>query len=91
MMLKEGQVIKLENYQGHGRIEKTFRGTVGKVYRNYILLDLENYKTSITLADILDPADYVLRVKIDGIWRKADKSMLDRSLFSDDNIRRPRL
>lgn len=94
MMLKEGQVISLIKYTTNGarsRSKTVRRGLIEKVYRNYILLNLENYKESVTLADILDPVQYELRVKHEGQWRQADKSMLNRSLFSDDNIRRPRL
>lgn len=91
MMLKEGQAVILEKYSENNKRVKSLRGTIEKVYRSYILLDLNNYKECVSLADILDPATSRLRVKEGRQWRMADKSMLDRSLFSDDYIRRPRL
>ena len=75
MKLKEGQAIKLIKKDYHNRITERV-GTIAKIYSNFILLDLKEYKTCIGIADVLSPRDYKLKVKNNKKWIDADKEML---------------
>lgn len=67
MKLKEGQAIKFIKKDYHGKITEKI-GKVVKVYSNFILLDLKQYKTCILIADIIAPLDYKLKVKKNKKW-----------------------
>lgn len=76
MKLKEGDSIRLVYRDYHHRA-KDYDGTVNKIYKNYILLDLENYKVCVGVADIIDPAQNVLQIKNNKKWVNATKDMLE--------------
>lgn len=75
MKLKEGQAIKLIKKDYHNRITERV-GKIAKIYSNFILLDLKEYKTCIGIADVLSPRDYKLKVKNNKKWIDVDKEML---------------
>ncbi|BFK81464.1 hypothetical protein I3900191A7_16090 [Clostridium baratii] len=75
MKLKEGRAIKLIKKDYHNRITERV-GKIAKIYSNFILLDLKEYKTCIGIVDVLSPRDYKLKVKNNKKWIDADKEML---------------
>ncbi|MBY0756531.1 hypothetical protein K5V21_13870 [Clostridium sardiniense] len=81
MKLKEGQDVKLVHRDYHYRA-KEYYGKVNKIYKRYILLDLNNYKTCVLLADIIDPVQNILKIKKKKKWINVTKEMLEAGVVS---------
>ena len=76
MKLEEGQIIKVIKIDYHGKsCEKI--GKVEKRYKNYILLDLKDYKICLGMVDIVDPKEYKLKIKNKEEWIDVTKDMLE--------------
>lgn len=75
MKLKEGQVIKLIKRDHHKRLTEKV-GKIDKIYNNFILLGMKEYKTCIGIADVVSPGDYKLKIKKNKQWIDVDKEML---------------
>ncbi len=84
MKLKEGNKVKLIHKDGMGRNRNSTEhiGVVKKIYKNYILLDLDKYETCIQLADIIDPNQNVLKVRVNKQWIDVTKEMLEAGVVS---------
>lgn len=76
MKLKEGQKIKLVTIDFHRRKEEHI-GKVEKIYPSFILLDLKNYKESISKSDILNPRNYNLKIRNKKCWIDVTEDMLE--------------
>lgn len=84
MKLKEGNEIKLIHKDGMGRNRSSIEhiGIIKKIYKNYILLDLDKYETCIHLADIIDPHQNILKVRVNKEWIDVTKEMLEAGVVS---------
>lgn len=81
MKLEEGQIIKVIKIDYHGKsCEKI--GKVEKRYKNFILLDLNDYKICLGIADLVDPQEYKLKVKKKKEWIDVTKEMLEVGVIS---------
>lgn len=81
MKLEEGQIIKVIKTDYHGKsCEKI--GKVEKRYKNFILLDLNDYKICLGIADLVDPQEYKLKVKKKKEWIDVTKEMLEVGVIS---------
>ena len=67
---------------GRNRSSIEHIGIVIKMYKNYILLDLNKYKTCIQLADIIDPHQNILKVRVNKEWVNVSKEMLEAGVIS---------
>lgn len=76
MKLEEGQIIKVIKTDYHGKSYEKI-GKVEKRYKNYILLDLKDYKICLGMADIVDPKEYKLKIKKKKEWIDVTKDMLE--------------
>lgn len=81
MKLGEGQIIKVIKTDYHAKsCEKI--GKVEKRYKNFILLDLNDYKICLGIADLVDPQEYKLKVKKKKEWIDVTKEMLEVGVVS---------
>lgn len=76
--LKTGQSIRFVK-EVLRRNRKNFKkeGKIEKVYSNYILLNLKDYKTCINFGDLIAPRQYRLQIKENGEWIDANIKMLE--------------
>ena len=79
MKLKIGDSIRLIHRDYHHK-NKNYDGTVNKIYKNYILLDLENYKVCVNVADIIKPEQNLLQIKKNKEFNKITKDMLPSNM-----------
>ncbi|BFK81295.1 hypothetical protein I3900191A7_14400 [Clostridium baratii] len=81
MKVEEGKIIKVIKTDYHGKSCKKI-GKVEKLYKNYILLDLKDYKICLGMADIVDPKEYKLKIKKKKEWIDVTKEMLEVGVVS---------
>lgn len=84
MKLKEGDGIRLVYRDYHHKADN-YDGTVNKIYKNYILLDLENYKVCVGVADIIDPNQNTLKIRVNKEWVDVTKDMLEAGVSNGFN------
>ncbi|AIY83493.1 hypothetical protein U729_2592 [Clostridium baratii str. Sullivan] len=84
MKLKEGNKVKLIHKEGMGRNRSSIEYVciVKKIYKNYILLDLDKYETCIQVADIIDPNQNILKIRVNREWIYVTKEMLEVGVIS---------
>ena len=84
MKLKEGNKVKLIHKEGMGRNRNSIEHVciVKKIYKNYILLDLDKYETCIQVADIIDPNQNILKIRVNKEWIYVTKEMLEVGVVS---------
>lgn len=88
MKLKEGDRVRLlcKNGVVNNRYIAEYYGKIEKIYKNYILLDLENYKACIGVADIIKPAQNVLQLIKNKKTIKLTKDMLSKSMVKIEHL-----
>lgn len=88
MKLKIGDNIKLlcKNGIGNNRDIAEYEGKIEKIYKNYILLDLENYKTCVGIADIIKPSQNVLQLIKNRNRINVTKDMLPNNVIKIEHL-----
>lgn len=68
-------------------------GFVEKIYKDFILIKLENYKTCLNKADLIEGEGFKLQVRQDNEWLYIGKEILKNTKLldgpKDRNIYRP--
>ena len=85
MKLKIGDSIRLIHRDYHHKA-KNYDGTVNKIYKNYILLDLENYKVCVNVADIIKPEQNLLQIRDNKEFTKVTKEMLPNNMVKIEHL-----
>ena len=93
-MLSIGDKVKLIDIDLRKEIAFTEQiGFVERIYKDFILISLDNYKTCLNKADLIEGEGFKLQVRQDNEWLDVgkeifkDTKLLDRP--KDRNIYRP--
>ncbi|WP_338627641.1 hypothetical protein QJR52_07090 [Clostridium baratii] len=78
-MKLEGRDVRLVRKDYHNRVIE-LPGKIEKIYRDFILVRLKDYKICVGISDILDPWQYILKINENKQWINITKEMLKEGI-----------